>query len=203
MTGMERIAGIILAAGESSRMGEDKALLRWGDTTFLEHLHAALKNAGLGLVRVVLGANAEGVLKQIRLPAVEVVLNRRWHQGMLTSVVAGLDSLPRGLVQAALLCLVDHPGVSSQLIRTLLEKFQENNKLIVLPTHHGRRGHPVLFAAKLFDELRAAPLEVGARHVVRQHPGDVLEVPTDEEGILLNINDPAAYEKILQKNPPG
>jgi len=199
---MERIAGIILAAGESSRMGEDKALLRWGRTTFLEHLRTVLRTAGVDLVRVVLGGNAEGVLKQVRLAPVEVVLNRQWHQGMLTSVVAGLDSLPRGLVEAVLVCLVDHPGVSSQLIRTLLEKFQENNQLIVLPTHHGRRGHPVLFSAKLFDELRAAPLDVGARHVVHRHPGDILEVPTDEEGILLNINDPAAYEKILQKDPP-
>ena len=200
---MERIAGIVLAAGESARMGADKALLKWGDTTFLEHLRAVLKNAGVSLVRVVLGANAEGVLKQIRLPPVEVVLNRQWHQGMLTSVVAGLDSLPHGLVDAALVCLVDHPCVSSALIRTLVEKFHTTGKLVVLPTCQGRRGHPVVFAAKLFDELRAAPLAVGARHVVRQHPADVLEVPTDEEGVLLNINDPAAYEKILQKSPPG
>jgi len=200
---VERIAGIVLAAGESSRMGEDKALLRWGPTTFLEHLRTVLRTAGVDLVRVVLGANAEGVLKTVAFAPAEVVINRRWHEGMLTSVVAGLDSLPRGLVEAALVCLVDHPGVSSQLIRTLLEKFQENNKLIVLPTHHGRRGHPAVFSAKLFDELRAAPLDVGARHVVRRHPGDILEVPTEEEGIVLNINDPAAYEKILQKDPPG
>src|SRR3989338_8350905 len=184
-------------------MGADKALLKWGDTTFLEHLRAVLKNAGVSLVRVVLGANAEGVLKQIRLPPVEVVLNRQWHQGMLTSAVAGLVRVPRGLVDAALVCLVDHPCVSSALIRTLVEKFHTSGKLIVLPTCQGRRGHPVVFAAKLFDELRAAPLGVGARHVVRQHPADVLEVPTDEEGVLLNINDPAAYEKILQKSPPG
>ena len=183
-------------------MGADKALLRWGETTFLEHLRAVLKNAGVSLVRVVLGANAEGVLKQIRLPPVEVVLNRQWHQGMLTSVVAGLDSLPRGLVDAALVCLVDHPCVSSALIRTLVEKFHTSGKLIVLPTCQGRRGHPVVFAAKLFDELRTAPLAVGARHVVRQHPGDVLEVPTEEEGVLLNTNNREDYERILRLRPP-
>lgn len=199
---MERIAGLILAAGESSRMGEDKALLRWSGTTLLEHWRTVLRTAKVGLVRVVLGANAEGVLKQVRLAPVEVVLNRQWHQGMLTSVVAGLDSLPRGLVDAAALCLVDHPAVSSRLLRTLIEKFRESGQLIVLPTYQGRRGHPVLFSAKLFDELRAAPLAVGARHVVREHAADILEVPTDEEGVVLNLNDRAAYEKILQKPPP-
>lgn len=198
---MERIAGIILAAGESARMGQDKALLPWGATTFLEHLLAALKKAEVGLVRVVLGGNAEGVQEKVKLGAAEAVINRNWRQGQLSSLIAALDSLPR-LVEAAVVCLVDHPCVSSRLIRALIEKFQEAKKLIILPIYQGRRGHPVLFSAQLFDELRAAPLDLGARHVVRRHPGDILEVPTDEEGILLNINDPAAYEKILQKTPP-
>lgn len=183
-------------------MGEDKALLRWGDKTFLEHLLGALKNSGIGLVRVVLGANAEGVLKQVRLPPVEVVLNRQWYRGMLTSLVAGLDSLPQGLVDAAAVCLVDHPCVSSQLLRTLIEQFRQSRKLIVLPTHQGRRGHPVIFSSRLFDELRAAPLEVGARHVVRQHTGDILEVATEDEGVVLNINNREGYEKILRQPPP-
>jgi molybdenum cofactor cytidylyltransferase len=85
----------------------------------------------------------------------------------------------------------------------LIERHRETGKLIVQPTYQGRRGHPVLFAASLFDELRAAPPEVGARHVVYQHAADMLEMPTDEEGIVLNINDKAAYEKVLQMLPPN
>ena len=200
---MERIAGIILAAGASSRMGEDKALLAWAGKTFLEHLLAALKNSQVGLVRVVLGANAGEVQRRIKFGDSEVVINRDWEKGMLSSLLAGLDSLPREMVEAAVVCLVDHPCVSSRLIQALINKQQETGKPIVQPTYNGRRGHPVLFAASLFDELRAAPPDVGARHVVYQHATEVLEVPTDEEGIVLNINDRAAYEKVLQIAPPG
>ena len=199
---MERIAGIILAAGESARLGEDKALLPWGSTTFLEHLLDSMKASKVGLVRVVLGANAEAVQKKIKFGTAELVINPEWQKGQLSSLVAALDSLPRGLVEAAVVALVDHPCISGRLIQTLIENFQQSKKLIVLPTYQGRRGHPVVFSAQLFDELRAAPLEVGARHVVHQHPGDILEVATEEEGVVLNINDREAYEKILQKPPP-
>jgi len=147
-------------------------------------------------------AERTAALKKISFGAAEVVVNADWQKGQLSSLIAALDSLPRGLVDAAVVCLVDHPCVSSRLLETLLARFQEGAKLIVLPTYQGRRGHPVVFSAKLFDELRAAPLTVGARHVVHQHAADILEVPTDEEGVLLNINDRAAYEKILQKIPP-
>jgi len=199
---MLRIAGIILAAGASSRMGEDKALLPWGDKSFLEHLLAALKNAGVSPVRVVLGGNAQAVQQQIRFVPGEVVVNRHWQKGMLSSFVAALDALPRN-AEAAVLCLVDHPGISSRLLRTLIQRFRETGSPIAMPTYQGRRGHPTLFAASLFDEIRHAPLDVGARHVVYQHEDQILEVPTDEEAVLLNTNDRAAYEKILKMPPPG
>jgi len=198
---MPSIAGIILAAGASSRMGADKALLRWGERTFLEHLRGVLRAAGAEPVRIIAGANAAALEQAVPLAPGELVVNPAWEQGQLSSLLAGLDSLA-SQTDAAIICLVDHPCVSSRLLRSLMEKFLETRRPIVLPACQGRRGHPVLFAASLFDELRAAPLSVGARFVVHQHAADVLEVPTDEESILLNTNDPAAYERILQIPPP-
>lgn len=200
---MERIAGIVLAAGASSRMGEDKSLLPWGSKSFLEHLVEMLRQSPVGLVRVVLGANAALVQEKIRLDTAEAVVNPEWEKGQLSSLQAGLDSLPPGMVEAAVVFLVDHPCISTRVVEALIAAFRASGKPIVVPTYQGRRGHPVLFAASLFDELRQAPLEVGARHVVRQHNAEVLEVPTEEEGVVLNINDPAAYEKVSGMPPPG
>jgi len=183
-------------------MGADKALLRWGERTFLEHLLAVLRAAGAEPLRAVVGGNAAAVEKAVRLGPGELVTNINWERGQLSSLIAGLDSLLSNC-EAALVCLVDHPCVSSKLIRALMEKFRETRSAIVVPTFQGRRGHPVLFAASLFDELRAAPPDIGARHVVHQHANDILVVPTEEEGIVLNANDRAAYERILRMDPPG
>jgi len=198
---MSRVAGIILAAGASSRMGEDKARLDWHGKTFLEQVHGTLKKAGANPIRIVLGANAETLPEAISLPAEEFVVNKDWEKGMLSSLIAGLDALPAE-TDAALVWPVDHPAVSSRLVTRLTEKLVASGKLIALPKHNHKRGHPVLFSATLFSELRAAPHDIGARHVVRNHPGDIIEVETDEEGILLNLNDRAACEKILARRPP-
>jgi molybdenum cofactor cytidylyltransferase len=79
-----------------------------------------------------------------------------------------------------------------------VERFYENKKAIVLPTYNGRRGHPVIFSTALFGELLAAPAEQGARSVVWAHAADVLEVPTDEEGVVLNLNDPEMLRHAIE-----
>src|SRR5262249_22132041 len=95
-----------------------------------------------------------------------------------------------------LLCLIDHPLISAELVDQLLERFSKERKLIVLPVYNGRRGHPVIFSATLYDELLAAPPDTGARAVVWAHQSEVDEVPTNEEGCILNLNDPDAFETL-------
>jgi molybdenum cofactor cytidylyltransferase len=193
------LAAVILAAGESSRMGSPKALLTYQGRPFLEHLLEVTRHPSVGLTRVVLGANAEDIGKHLRLDSAAVVVNPEWQRGQLSSVQAALRSLPAGGTDGILLCLVDHPLITATLVGELVEKFYASGKLIVLPTFKAKRGHPVIFSSRLYEELLTAPLETGARSVVWAHSAEVLEVPTFEQGVVLNLNDPEALCGALGK----
>jgi molybdenum cofactor cytidylyltransferase len=184
------LAAMILSAGASSRMGRPKALLPYREGTFLEHLIQATRHPRIGVTRIVLGAGADEIRTIAKLDASMVVLNPDWQQGQLSSICAGLRSLEGIETDGMILCPVDHPLVSARLVSNLIEQFYSNDKLIVLPVYNNRRGHPVIFSSALYEELLAAPSDKGARAVVWAHSADVFEVPTDEEGVILNINNP-------------
>jgi molybdenum cofactor cytidylyltransferase len=189
------LAAVILSGGASSRMGSPKALLPYQGRPFLQHLLEVTTQARIGARRVVLGAHAEPIAKEVPLTADEIVINADWEKGQLSSIQSALRSLPPG-TDGIILCLIDHPLISSTLVHDLIEVFYTSKKLIVLPVCEGRRGHPVIFSAQLYDELLHAPLEKGARAVVWAHANDVEEFSTNEEGCVLNLNDPQAMEKI-------
>jgi len=191
------LAAVILSGGASSRMGSPKALLPYQGRPFLEHLLEVTSHRNIGVRRVVLGAHAEPIAKAIQLKADEIVINEDWEKGQLSSIQAALRSLPPE-TDGILLCLIDHPLVSSTLIQDLIEQFYKTKNPIVLPVYEGRRGHPVIFSASLYDQLLRAPLETGARAVVWAHSGDITEVPTNEEGCVLNLNDPDTINKAIQ-----
>ncbi len=193
---MQGIAGIILAAGRSSRMGRDKALLPYRGSTFLGYLIEILRQPRIGFLRIVLGENADAVRKEIAFDPAQLVVNPHPEQPQLFSLQLAIRSIPEQIVDGALVCLVDHPCIERETVRLLLDRFYQSSKRIVIPTFHGRRGHPVLFAASLFGELLAAPLAEGARAVVHKIPGYVLEVPTEDEGVILDVDDPETYRRI-------
>jgi molybdenum cofactor cytidylyltransferase len=189
------LAAAILAAGESKRMGQPKALVPLQGSTFVEHLIAATRHARVGITRVVLGAGAEGIRAQLKIDPAWVVVNGDWPKGQLSSIHAAIRSLPAGVSDGILICPVDHPLISADLVGRLIAAFDSGGKLIVLPRYHGRRGHPVIFRAELYEELLAASVEVGARQVVWNHAAEVAEVETDEEGVILNVNDPRSLRR--------
>jgi molybdenum cofactor cytidylyltransferase len=199
------LAAVILSGGSSSRMGSPKALLAYQGRPFLEHLLEVTVHPKIGVRRVVLGAHAEDIAKNIVLDPDEIVINDDWEKGQLSSIQAAIRSLPGAGLPATggiakdgaergtdglLLCLIDHPLISGDLVDVLIEQFYATRAKIVLPKYEGRRGHPVIFPSALYDELLRAPADKGARAVVWAHAADVLEVPTNEEGCVLNLNDP-------------
>jgi molybdenum cofactor cytidylyltransferase len=191
------LAAVILSGGASSRMGSPKALLPYQGRPFLEHLLEVTTLPEIGVRRVVLGAHAEPIAKAINLKADEIVVNHDWEKGQLSSIQAALRSLPPG-TDGMLLCLIDHPLISTALVQDLIEQFYKTKSPIVLPVYEGRRGHPVIFSASLYDELLHAPLETGARAVVWAHRGEVQELRTNEEGCVLNLNDPETMNSALR-----
>lgn len=191
------LAAVILAAGESRRMGEPKATLPYQGLTFVEHLLAATHHPRVGLTRVVLGAHAEEIRGKLKLDPASIVVNPDWPKGQLSSLQAAIRSMPPQITEGLLLCPVDHPLVSRHLIEILIEAFDSSGKSVALPTFEGRRGHPVIFRSELYEELLNASPEVGARQIVWAHADDLKEVPTDEEGVVLNLNDPETMRKAL------
>lgn len=189
------LAVAILAAGESRRMGTPKALLPYRGKTFVEHLIEVTRHPRVGVTKVVLGAGAADIQEKLRLDAGSIVLNENWRDGQLSSIQAAIRSLPAGTTEGLILCPVDHPLISAELVARLIGRFDAGRSRIVLPTHNGRRGHPVIFHASLYEELLQASPEVGAREVVWAHSQDVEEFPTEEEGVVLNLNDPETLKK--------
>ena len=192
------LAAVILSGGASSRMGSPKALLPFQGKPFLEHLLEVTHHPRISARRVVLGAHAEAIVKAIDVPQDEIVINEEWEQGQLSSLHAGIRSLPPG-TEGLVVCLIDHPLISASLVDELISHFHASKTPIVLPTFEGRRGHPVIFAASLYDELLQAPLDVGARAVVWAHRKEVHEFSTAEEGCVLNLNDPETFERVTRE----
>jgi molybdenum cofactor cytidylyltransferase len=197
------LAVAILSAGESSRMGRPKALLPYRSKTFVEHLLEVTRHPRVGVTRVVLGAHAEAIRQHVLASAAAVdpgslLVNAHWPEGQLSSIQCALRSLPVGATEGLILCPVDHALVSAAVVDKLIAAFDSSRKVVVLPTYSGKRGHPVIFRASLYDELLGASPDVGARQVVWAHAEDVLEVPVDEEGVVLNLNDPAALERAMK-----
>jgi molybdenum cofactor cytidylyltransferase len=197
------LAAVILSGGESRRMGSPKALVPYRGKTFVEHLIEVTRHPRVGITRIVVGAHADEIRGRLTAHAKEVVVNQDWAKGQLSSIQTGVRSLPASGTDGMILCPVDHPIVTAELVARLIEEFDASGKSIALPMYRGRRGHPLIFRATLYEELLAASAEVGARQVVWAHEADTCAVATEEEGVVLNINDPITLERAQSGSGSG
>jgi molybdenum cofactor cytidylyltransferase len=195
------LVAAILAAGESRRMGTPKALLPYpGGATFIEHLLEITRHPRIAAKRIVLGAHVEQIREKLPHEAASIVVNPGWRQGQLSSIQAAIRSIPADETAGLILCPVDHPLISPELIARLIEAFDSSGQLIALPTYRGKRGHPLIFRSTLYTELLAASPAIGAREVVWAHAQELVEVLTEEEGVVLNLNDPEILQRALEKS---
>ena len=191
------IAAAVLAAGESSRMGRDKALLPFRDSTFLEEIVSTLRQVPVEKVLVVLGHHAGEIQSVVELGDAEVVVNPRYREGQTTSLLAAIEAVDSPELEGILLCLVDHPMISAGVVRTLINAFRAEKPLVVIPAHQGQRGHPVIFSRALFDEFRALGPGEGANQVGRRHRAETLFVEVGDETILKDIDTSTDYESLI------
>ncbi len=190
------IVAVILSAGESSRMGRPKALLPIAGQTFIERIVGALKQSQIDRIIVVVGHNAEEMRRSIEHLPVTILVNPDYKMGQLSSLQVGIRSLEADQkCEAILVHLVDHPYLSPAVANRMIERFQETRKPIIIPKYKGKRGHPVIFARSVFSELLSAPMDQGAKAVLKAHQDEILEIDTEDEGITFDIDTPELYRQ--------
>jgi molybdenum cofactor cytidylyltransferase len=191
------ISAILLAAGESRRMGSAKALLHYQGQTFLARICNAFLSAGVDELIVVLGARADELRQALPTHRkLRSVVNPRYSLGQLSSLMVGIGALSSES-EATLVNLVDHPLVEVETIKALMTSFRTAPLPILIASYQGRRGHPVLFSSQVYGEILAAPLDQGAKVVVRKDPTRVREIPLDDPGILADIDTPEDYARFV------
>ena len=199
------VPSVILAAGQSARMGRAKALLpldRSGES-FISHIVRTLRAAGQGDVIVVVGQDAEIISSALRMitPPPRVIENPRHLEGQLSSLLAALELVDRPGVDGLLMTLVDVPLVSAETVRAVVDAHARTRAPIVRPVCKGRHGHPVVFDRRVFDELRHADAQIGAKAVVHAHASEIVEVAVDDQGAFQDIDTPEDYRKWIGPFP--
>lgn len=205
-----RVAGIILAAGQSSRMGRCKALLPLEGRPVLSHVigqalacgTSALDSLGLDPLVLVLGGWADDIRSGIDLSSVTPVENTDYASGMASSIRAGLDRVARIEAETpspctgALFILGDQPQVPATVFTRLIQASATHPGRILIPTFEGTMGNPVLFNRRFFPELRDLSGDVGGRVLFDRHPDALIHVPVDEPGICRDLDTWADYQAL-------
>jgi len=203
-----QVSAVILAAGTSSRMGQAKQLLPLGGTTVLARTIDNVRSAGLVEMVLVLGASAEAIRRQLPrslLEGLKVVVNQAYRQGMASSLRQGLSALDPQ-TGAALIILGDQPFVRPQTLHQIMAGYHRSGAQIVIPSHQGKRGNPVLLSRSVFPEVMALEGDTGCRAIFPNHLDAILKLEVEDPGILLDIDNQDDYDRLMlstrEQHPP-
>ena len=192
------ISGILLAAGLSSRMGEPKQLLPFGESTIVETVVDSMLGAKFDEVIVVVGHRASDIRDQLGERPVSTVFNPNYRKGMLTSAQTGIRGLQES--DAFALMLVDQPFITSALIDRVVDAYVQTNKGIALPSYNYKRGHPVVFHQRYAGEILALGTDSGGvRTLFKKYSDDIHYVTVDTDWVLRDIDYREDYERALRE----
>ena len=197
----EPVAGILLAAGGSTRFGQPKQLLDWRGDPFVRAVAKTALGAGLYPVVVVTGANAAQVESAVNDLHVSIVRNEDWKTGQASSIKTAIRSLPPpgraegAQVGAAIFLLVDQPQLTVSVLRALVEKHSEALYPVVAPMVTDQRANPVLFDRVTFPDLSALDGDVGGRAIFHKHRIEYL--PWHDDRLLLDVDTPEMYQRLI------
>jgi molybdenum cofactor cytidylyltransferase len=198
------ISAILLAAGESKRMGRPKQLLEWRGKTLLQHSLESLINSAANEIILVLGHEADRISETLPTLPIKIVTNPDYKQGMASSLRRGLLAMdPRS--EAFLVLLADQPGIGPEITNTLIRTFQQADPKpgIVRPVYRGLRGHPVLIGVQYLKEALQLQGDMGARQILMNHSEDILEIDVDQDAVLKDIDTPEEYQRYTKRAGPG
>jgi molybdenum cofactor cytidylyltransferase len=192
------VAGIILAAGRSTRMGRSKALLVTPDgMSFVARLIHALAGGGVDGPIVVGRSDDAELQREVDSAGARFVTNPDADAGgQLSSLLAGLYKADRPGIRGLMVTPVDAPMVTPQTVSRLIAVFSSTAAPIVRPRYQGRNGHPVIFSRELFDDLRHASPAIGAKSVLRAHEDAIVNVVVDDPGVIADIDTPEDYANL-------
>jgi molybdenum cofactor cytidylyltransferase len=195
------LPGIILAAGDSTRMGSPKATLAMPDgLTFVTRIVRTLREAGVTDLVIVTGRHHDAVVDTITQQRFtitpRIVRNPDPSRGQLSSLLVGMDAVVTRSTEGVLMTLVDVPLIRVSTVTAVIAAWHDARAPIVRPAIGDRHGHPVIFDRAVLDELRRAPIDVGAKAVVRAHEAEIVNVPVEDEGCLTDVDTPSDYEGI-------
>ncbi|MGA9771014.1 MAG: nucleotidyltransferase family protein [Blastocatellia bacterium] len=192
------ISAVLLAAGESRRMGEFKQLLTLDGKTFIERCVDNLLAARVGEVVVVTGYRDEDVRRAVGDRPVRFAHNTDYREGMSSSLKRGVESLSKN-ARACLIALVDQPQISVDIFNRVIKEYETNQPLIVIPTFEGRNGHPIILDLKLKEEILSLDPAEGLRQVVHAHASEIYRVDVAQESVLMDFDLPEDYRRALNK----
>ena len=194
-------AGVILAAGESSRMGSDKALLAWQGGTFLSGAIQMLK-PNCEVVIVVAGKNANSLAPIVNSQAAKLTQNHHPEDGQFSSLRVGLQEVLNLGRDAAIVALVDRPPAQARTVAHLKEEFLravDQHQWAVVPEHNGSHGHPIIVGREMIEAFLRAPAQSNARDVEHAHQQKIVYVHVADPNVVRNVDTPQDYQQLSRE----